>query len=422
MRASVWGVHVIEGEAMSGQADLTGSLTTSERSTLIGTWFGWMLDGMDVMIFSFVMPTLIGLWSISAGEAGTLGTSTLLFSAVGGWLAGIAADRYGRVKVLQISILWFAFFTFLSGFTDTFGQLLVTRSLMGLGFGGEWAVGSVLMAEAIRGRHRGKAVGFVQGGWAIGWGLAALCYTITFSVLEPALAWRVMFWIGLTPALLVFYIRGRVPESEVFRRRTAPASALGIFRAGVIGTTVLASLVALGVQGGYYAVTTWLPLFLRTTRGLSVMSTGGNLAVIILGAFCGYLTAAYLTDRLGRRPTIFIFAGGAIVTVCLYTLVELADAEILAMGFPLGFFASGAFSPIGSFFSELFPTSVRATGQGFAYNFGRGVGALFPALVGVLTTSQWSLPVSIAVFAASAYCLMIVATLLLPETRGRALE
>ncbi len=401
---------------------MSGRLTQSERSTLVGTWFGWMLDGMDVMIFSFVMPTLIGLWSISTGEAGLLGTSTLLFSAVGGWLAGVAADRYGRVKVLQITILWFAFFTFLSGFTSSFGELLVTRSLMGLGFGGEWAVGSVLMAEAIRGQHRGKAVGFVQGGWAIGWGLAALCYIVTFSALEADVAWRVMFWIGLAPAVLVVYIRRRVPESAVFQRKTERANPMGIFRKDIVGTTLLASLVALGVQGGYYAVTTWLPLFLRTTRGLSVMSTGGYLFVIIAGAFAGYLTAAFLTDRLGRRNTIFLFAGGAIATVCLYTLLPLTDAQILVMGFPLGFFASGAFSPIGSFFTELFPTALRGSGQGFSYNLGRGLGALFPALVGYLTASAWSLQVSIAVFATGAYSLMILATFLLPETRGRVLE
>lgn len=398
-----------------------GGLTTSERSTLIGTWFGWMLDGMDVMIFSFVMPTLIVLWSISTGEAGLLGTSTLLFSALGGWGAGIAADRFGRVKVLQVTILWFAFFTFLSGFTSSFGELLITRSLMGLGFGGEWAVGSVLMAEAMRGKHRGKAVGFVQGGWALGWGLAAICYTVAFTVLEPELAWRVMFWIGLAPAVLVFYIRGHVPESDVFQRRIEAPTAMGIFGKDVVRTTVLASLVALGVQGGYYAVTTWLPLFLRTTRGLSVMSTGGYLFVIILGSFVGYLVAAYCADRLGRRNTIFVFAIGSIVTVCLYTLLDLSNEQILAMGFPLGFFASGAFSPIGSFFSELFPTRVRGSGQGFSYNLGRGLGALFPALVGILTSSQWPLPVAVAVFAGIAYGLMIVATLLLPETRGRPL-
>ena len=400
-------------------------LTKAESATLIGTFFGWMLDGMDVMIFSFVMPTLIALWQISAGEAGLLGTTTLLFSAIGGWMAGLAADRYGRVKVLQITILWFAVFTFLSGFTNSFSQLLVTRSLQGIGFGGEWAVGSVLIAETIRAQHRGKAVGLVQSGWALGWGVAALCYTVAFTMLDPALAWRVMFWIGLLPSILVFYIQNHVPESPVFKAHTHvreqnPRGILDIFSSDVRRTTVMASILALGVQGGYYAITTWLPLFLRTTRGLSVMTTGAYLAVIIAGSFLGYLTAAFLTDRIGRRRTLILFAVMCFVTVCLYTQLTLSDGQILVMGFPLGYFSSGAFSPIGSFFTELFPTRLRGSAQGFCYNFGRGMGALFPAFVGYLS-SRIPLSDAIAIFAGSAYAVMVLATLALPETRGKAL-
>src|ERR1700760_1630910 len=141
-------------------------LNAAERTTLLGTFAGWMLDGLDVMIYSFVLPTLVVLWHISKGEAGLLGTSALLLSSLGGWLAGLAADRFGRVRVLQLTILWFAFFTFLSGFANGFTQLLIVRSLQGLGFGGEWAVGSVLIGETIRSEYRGRAVGTVQGGWA----------------------------------------------------------------------------------------------------------------------------------------------------------------------------------------------------------------------------------------------------------------
>ncbi len=159
-------------------------LTPDERSTLIATFGGWALDGMDVMVYSFVIPTLIAAWHMSQGQAGLLSTVALLISAAGGWLAGLLADRFGRTRVLQITILWFAAFTFLSGFTNSFWQLLITRGLQGLGFGGEWAVGSVLMGEAIRARYRGKAVGTVQGGWAIGWGVTAICYTVFFSLLS----------------------------------------------------------------------------------------------------------------------------------------------------------------------------------------------------------------------------------------------
>ncbi len=403
-------------------------LDRAEKTTLAGTFLGWMLDGMDVMLFSFVMPTLIALWGISQGEAGVLGTTTLLFSAFGGWLAGLAADRWGRVRVLQVTILWFSLFTFLSGFTNSFAELMITRSLQGLGFGGEWAVGSVLVAETIRARHRGKGVGFVQSGWAMGWGLAALFYMVLFSSFEETLAWRVMFWIGLLPALLVFFIRRHVPESAVFRNSgelqragKVTGGSLHIFSPRMLRTTVLTSLLAVGAQGGYYAITTWLPLFLRTTRELSVTTTGGNLFIVIAGSLLGYLTAAYLADRLGRRRTLTGFAVMSFLAVCLYMGLDLSDRQIMLMGFPLGFFASGVFSPVGAFFSELFPTRMRGSGQGFSYNLGRGVGALSPALVGFLSANI-ALQYAIAVFAGAAYLLMIVATLLLPETAGRELS
>ena len=400
------------------------SLTPRESSTLIATFLGWMLDGMDVMIFSFVMPSLIVLWHISREQAGLLGTSVLLISAVGGWLAGMAADRFGRVRVLQVTIVWFAFFTFLSGFTSSFWQLMLTRGLQGLGFGGEWAVGSVLIGETIRAQHRGKAVGTVQSGWALGWGVAAIFYTVLFSFLPAEIAWRIMFWIGLLPALLVFYIRGRVREPEIYVAKKAEqdiAKFHEIFAPGLLRTTLLASLVALGAQGGYYAITTFLPLYLQTSRHLSVIGTGGYLAVIISGAFAGYLTSAGLTDSMGRRRTLILFAVGSFVVVFLYTALPISNSVMLMLGFPLGFFSSGSFSPMGSFFTELFPTRVRASGQGFAYNFGRGLGAIFPAMVGVLS-SRIPLQHAISIFSAGAYLLMVLGVLALPETRGKALR
>src|SRR5882757_185352 len=196
-------------------------LNPRERSTLAATFAGWMLDGMDVMVYSLVLPTLVAVWHISKGQAGLLGTSTLLLSSLGGWIAGLAADRFGRVKILQLTIVWFAFFTFLSGFANGFTQLLIFRGLQGLGFGGEWAVGSVLIGEAIRSEYRGRAVGTVQGGWAIGWGASALFYTLFFVLMPSWLAWRAMFWVGLLPALLVVWIRSHVSESNIFEHSVA---------------------------------------------------------------------------------------------------------------------------------------------------------------------------------------------------------
>jgi MFS family permease len=383
---------------------------------------------MDVMLYSFVIPTLIVEWRLSRGQAGLLGSVPLLLSAAGGWLAGMAADRYGRTRVLQITILWFAMFTFLSGFTHSYLQLLITRGLQGLGFGGEWAVGSVLMGEAIRSQHRGKAVGTVQSGWALGWGLAAVSYAALFSMLDPAWAWRVMFWIGILPTFLVFYIRRRVPEPDVAKQARERARRLGkrvkifeIFKRETLRITVLTSLMSVGLQGGYYAITTWLPTYLKTMRGLSVLNTGSYMYVIILGSFCGYLVSAYATDRLGRKWTLLLFAVNSSLAVWAYTFLPVGNHFTLALGFPLGFFASGSFGPIGAYFTELFPGRLRGSGQGFSYNVGRGVGALFPALVGFIS-ARIELGHAIAIFATGAYLLVIFTTGLLPETKNRPLQ
>ena len=148
-------------------------LTKRERLTMIGCFGGWTLDALDVQIYSFVIPTLLTVWNISKGQAGLLGTISLLISAFGGWFAGALSDRIGRVRVLQIMVLWYAVFTFLCGFTQNFEQLFICRALQGFGFGGEWSAGAVLLGEVIRDKYRGRAVGTVQSGWAIGWGSAA---------------------------------------------------------------------------------------------------------------------------------------------------------------------------------------------------------------------------------------------------------
>ncbi len=400
-------------------------LNTTERRTFIGAFGGWAIDALDFMVFTFVISTLMTLWHIDKGQAGMLGTVTLLFSAAGGWLAGILADRYGRVRILQYTIIWFSLCTVAIGFAQNFEQLFVLRALQGLGFGGEWAVGSVLMGEIVRAQHRAKAVGTVQSGWAVGWGAAALLYTLAFSVLPPEWAWRSLFWIGVLPAFLVLYIRKHVPEPEMFQRRQASgiaaASFWTIFSPALLKTTVVTALLCTGVQGGYYAITTWLPTFLKVERHLSILNTGGYLLVIIVGSFCGYIAGAYLADRLGRRANLLIFSVLSAVSVYVYTQLPLTNSQMLVLGFPLGFAASGIFSGIGAYLTELFPSSVRATGQGFAYNFGRGVGALFPSLVGFLS-QQHGLGWAIGVFAAGAYAVVILTALLLPETKGRQLQ
>jgi MFS family permease len=399
-------------------------LTAQERTALIAAGGGWSVDAFDFMIYTFAIPALITAWGMTRTEAGLIATSTLLCSAAGGWIAGALSDRVGRVRMLQMTIAWFACFTFLSGFTHSFAQLLALRSLQGLGFGGEWAVGAALVSETIRPQHRGKAVGTVQSGWALGWGVAAVLYAFYFSVLPGDLAWRALFWTGILPALLILYVRRRVQEPQVSEASRAQAQQgrqfLKIFAPRLLGTTLLASFMATGMQGGYYAVTTWLPTYLKTVRGLSVLDTGAYLVVIVAGSFAGYLTAAWLSDRLGRRACFILFALGSLLVAVTYTLVPVSDAVMLFLGFPLGFFVSGNFSGVGAFFAELFPGSVRGSGMGFAYSFGRGAGALFPALVGFLS-ARLSLGTAIGSFASIAYLLVLATVIALPETRGRAL-
>ena len=399
-------------------------LTARERRTMGACFGGWSLDALDVQIFSFVIPSLLALWKISSGQAGLLATVTLLVSAFGGWIAGSLSDRWGRVRVLQITILWYAIFTFLCGFAQDFTQLFVFRALQGLGFGGEWAAGAVLMGEVIRDKYRGRAVGMVQTGWSVGWGAAALLYTILIATLPEAYAWRALFWIGLAPAALVFWIRRFIEEPELNQRRVAPTSIWHIFSAlkpPYLSTTWRVSMMVAGAQGGSYALTIWLPTYLKTVRGISSVGTGSYLMVLILGAFFGFISGAYLADGIGRKPTFILSAVGSIVLTIVYLFAPISNDWILLVGFLLGYVSLIMFSPMGSYMTELYPTAVRGTGQGFCYNAGRGVGALFPAFVGFLA-ARLGLGMAIAIFSLAAYGMMIVALFLLPETRGRSLE
>jgi MFS family permease len=399
-----------------------------ERRTFWACAAGWALDGMDFMIYPLVIGTIIALWKVDPGTAGLAGTVTLLSSAIGGWLGGYLADRLGRVKTLQLTILWFSVFSLVCAVVQNFDQLLIARAVLGLGFGGEWAAGAVLMGEAIRPQYRGRAVGSVQSGWAVGWGLAVLSQAILFSYLPPEIAWRWMFAIGALPALLVFFLRRYVEEPAIAAATRARQMASGdqpslweIFAGPTLKTTILASLMATGCQGGYYAITFWVPRFLTTERKLSIVSSTGYLSALIIGSFVGYLVGAWLADRIGRRNLFLIFSIGAIALILLYTQLPLTNEVLWLLGFPLGFFASGYFSGIGAFLTELYPTRLRGSGQGFCYNFGRGIGALFPFLVGALST-ETSLGNAIAIFAVAAYGVFFIAAFALPETRGRVLH
>ena len=404
------------------------NLTALEKRTMAGCFAGWTLDALDAQAYSFVMPALIGLWGISRAQAGMLGTVTLLVSAFGGWFVGMLSDRHGRVRALQITVVWYALFTFLSGFTQNFEQLFLCRAMQGFGFGGEWAAGAVLIGEVIRDEYRGRAVGIVQSGWAIGWGAAALLFGLLFSSLPETLAWRVMFWIGLIPALIAIWMRKKLKEPEasaparLAARRTSAGSQIGvIFTRRWLPTTIKASALAMGATGGSYSFVVWLPTYLKNVRHMSVVGTTSFTVVLIAGSLLGFLVGAYLCDAIGRRRTFMISAIGSALMLVLYMGVPLPDSIMLVLGFPLGFCAYMMFSPMGPYLTELFPASIRGTAQGFCYNFGRGAGALFPGVIGLLG-SLFPLGKAIVLFGVGAYAIMLVSVALLPETAGKRLE
>jgi MFS family permease len=433
------------------------ALGPAGRRAFGGAFGGYALDAYDFQVLPLSVVAIAAYFHLSSGAAGLLSTVTLVVSALGGVLAGILADRIGRVRTLMITVATYAVFTVLCGFAPDYPVLLVLRGLQGLGFGGEWAIGAILVAEYALPRYRGRTVGFIQSSWAVGWALAVLVYTLVFSLAGPDMAWRILFWTGALPGLLVLYLRRKVADAPV-ADISDPAdmstkdsdkpknghkstdsdkstrdmstkdghavaqrgSFASIMRGGLGRTTFFASLLATGVQGGYYTLATWLPTYLKTARHLSVVNTGGYLVFVISGAFIGYVVGGYVTDLLGRKRTFALFAVLSAALILGYTHIPAgANTVVLVLGFPLGFASSAIYSGFGSFLAELYPTALRGTGQGFTYNVGRAVGAGFPAVVGFLAGS-WGIGAAMA-FGALGYAIAVVALLGLPETAGREL-
>jgi len=404
-----------------------GELAPGEKRTFWACFGGWALDSFDFFIFTFALPAIVVALDMTREQAGMITTWTLVASALGGWIAGMLADRYGRVRVLQITILWFAVFGLLCAFAQDYWQLLAGRALMGLGLGGEWAVGAVLLGEVIRAKDRGKAVGTMQSGWGVGWGVAALISIAILLNLKPDIAWRVLLCIGLLPALLVFYIRRHIHDAAVFnesqkklRAKPRTANFLNIFSPSLIKTTILMTLLAAGAQGGYYA-SAWFLESLRNTRKIAAMATGRYLAAVIVGSIIGYLVSAYLNDRIGRRQTFIAFAICSAATIFALTLLAANDISVLVLGFLLGLFASGAFSGLGPVMTENFPTALRGSGQSFSYNAARLLAAGVPGLISWLSERS-SFNRSIDLIAVAAYGVVVIVAFVLPETKGKVLS
>lgn len=405
----------------------------SDRKTRRVFWTcsaGWAMDSADGLVYQYLIPLLIVGLGMTLAEAGTIASANYFAAAIGGWVGGWLCDRYGRARILQLTILWFSFFSFASGFAQNFEQLLVLRVLQGIGFGAEWAVGAVLLGEIISPKHRGKALGTLHSGAAIGSGVAALIAGPLASALDPDIGWRVAFFIGIIPAGLIFFIRRGSDDSQIFKdaqkkqRETGKTTNLAsIFQPKILKITALASLLALGAQGAGFAVSSYLTVFLATERGLGTSTAGVLVMFNSVGGFFGFLTNAAISDVVGRRNAFRIFGLGFVTTSCIYLFGPWGSNIyfLLPLGVIYGFFQFGIYASFGPYFTELFPTELRGTGQAFAYNFGRAGSALFIMTVPMVATS-FPLGVAMAIIAGSAIACALVATLMLPETAGRALQ
>lgn len=395
-------------------------LDANGRRAFWTSFVGFGLDSMSIQLFAFVLPNLLSLWHLSPARAGVLASVSLASSAVGGWAAGTLSDRWGRVRVLRVTIVCLLVATCLCGLASTFDQLLFARALQGLGFGADAAVTAVFVNEAASAKSRGRMAGTAQSGWAIGWGVAAVTVLLA-EQLPPAYAWRLAFFLGVPPALAILIARLRLEDHHARRAPLNPRSFLGIFAPRLARSTIGGTVLAIGMHGGYWAIAAWWPTYLRVERGMSAEGATIQSAVLIAGSFAGYLVGARISDRSGRRAALSLFAVGGSATLLCCTAILQYPAATLALSFPLGFFMIGIFSIIGAVLAELYPTELRGSGLGFCYNVGRGIAAMFPLLIG-LSTSRIGIGPAIALYVLSSCILVLIAVLLLPETRGRLLD
>ncbi|MHA3903576.1 MFS transporter [Castellaniella sp. WN] len=400
------------------------NLSRSQKLTFWACFGGWALDALDIQVYAQAIPSLMATWNISKAQAGFAGGISLFSLALGGWLAGALADKFGRVRILQVTILWFSIFTLFTAAAQSFEQLVVLKALQGIGFGGEWAAGAALLSESLPTKVRGRAMGLVQSAWAVGWGASVLIYAIVFSFFQPEIAWRIMFVVGTIPAIFVLFLRRHVPEPPraiAAENKSGRYSAFIIFSRELLALTLVGAVFSVGARGGYYALMTWLPAYLQTDRHLSVESSSAYLAVIIVAFWCGCAVCAYLLDRFGRRNTVIGFSLCCLISVYLYMYAPLSTSSMLVLGFPLGFFAAGVPASMGAWFSELYPQHARGAGVGFCYCIGGVIASWFPALVGKISEFM-PLGTAIAIITCSCYGLLLISASLLRETSHEKLD
>jgi MFS family permease len=398
-------------------------VTRAERNALLAGGLGWMLDAMDVALYALVLAHLMTALDMSKRTGGLLAGLTLGASAIGGLFFGFIADRVGRTRALMASILVYSLASGACGLSQTVVQLAIFRLILGLGMGGEWTTGAALIAETWPAEHRGKALGLMQSTYAIGEMIAVGVVALVL----PHYGWRAVFFVGVLPAILVFWILRAVPESEMWRARGAPKPGGGLkllWRPDVRGPGIIATAMNASGMFGYWGLFTWIPAYLSLPvaqggRGLNLMTTTTWLILMGVGKWLGYSLFGFFADSAGRKVSYATYLVIAAALVPLYGMAR-SPMWLLILGPPVAFFGTGFFSGYAAIASELFPTEIRATAMGFSYNIGRGVSAFAPFLVGTLAT-RYSFTAAFYLLA-GAFLLAAVLSLFLPETKGKQLE
>jgi MFS family permease len=413
--------------ATTGTAGLS-QVTSEQKRTLIAAALGWGLDGFDVLLYSNVLSYVIVALNIqSKALAGLPNAFMLLASGIGGVLFGFIADRIGRTKALMLSILTYSVCSLGSGLSTSLGVLIFFRFVLGLGMGGEWNTGATLVAETWPAELRARAISIVQSAWA--WGLAAAAVTawIVLEVLHQS--WRMVFFVGLLPALVTIWIRTSVPESEMWKQHQAQdqgkAPFSEIFGPELRRHTIFLFLLNVFGLFAWWGLFSWMPPYLalpveKGGRGLGMMSTTKLLVTLnLVGAFPGYLCFGWIADRLGRRKSLVLFTLCAALLIPFYAAAR-AQWLILILGALVGFFGTGFFSGSGLVGSEIFPTRIRARALGFTYNGARALSCIAPYTIGRVADSHglsWAFTIC-----AVAFLLASLMASQLPETRGKALD
>ncbi len=393
-------------------------VTKNSWLTLTAAILGWCLDAMDWMLLALALPLIGKDLGLTLPELGMLGTATLGGAAASGLFVGVLAVKFGRVRLLMVTMLWYAVFTGFCGLANDFWQLLLLRFLTGLGLGGEWGVGAALISDTWPRKYRAWASSAVYNGWPLGYGLAS----VAFMTVTPLWGWRGLFFLGVLPAIVAIVVRLTVPEPEAWTKsKQAPKAAKptaplrSLFQGPYLRRTILATVMSSGALMTSWACNTWIPSFLYTVKHLDVVRTGSFLIILNLGGMAGHQTFGYLSGKLGRKPSMLL--GMALTVVCTLIYINIDSPDAIFWFSPIfGFTTYGYFGTFGSYLSELYPVETRATGVSFTFNMGRGLSMVSPIIVGILAAS-YGLVFGIGVTVMFTVVAM-VALILLPETHN----